>query len=35
VRELVARFDAAVRPETIESIVRDAPDAQSTRQESP
>ena len=35
VRDLVARFDATVRPETIESIVRDAPDAQTTRQESP
>ncbi|HJU24051.1 MAG TPA: DNA polymerase III subunit gamma/tau [Casimicrobiaceae bacterium] len=33
VRDLVARFDATVRPETIASI--DAPGAQPTRQESP
>lgn len=35
VRDLVARFDATIRPETIESIALDAPDAQPTRQESP
>jgi DNA polymerase-3 subunit gamma/tau len=33
VRDLVARFDATVRPETIEAVARDAPAAPSTTQE--
>jgi len=35
VRELVARFDAIVRPETIEPLTRDAKSLPSTRQETP
>jgi len=35
VRELVARFDAIVRPETIEPLARDAGSLPSTRQETP
>ncbi|MGE5171090.1 MAG: DNA polymerase III subunit gamma/tau [Rudaea sp.] len=35
VRDLVARFDAAVRPETIQSVTRDAAAPPSTPQESP
>jgi DNA polymerase III subunit gamma/tau len=35
VRELVARFDATVRPETIEPVTRDAAMPPSTRQETP
>jgi len=35
VRDLVARFDATVRPETIVAVPRDAPAAQSTTQETP
>ncbi|HSC23007.1 MAG TPA: DNA polymerase III subunit gamma/tau [Casimicrobiaceae bacterium] len=33
VRDLVARFDATVRPETIEAVARDTPAAPSTTQE--
>ncbi len=35
VRELVARFDATVKPETIEPMTRDASSTASTRQETP
>jgi DNA polymerase-3 subunit gamma/tau len=35
VRDLVARFDATVRPETIEPAAHDAPNTPSTRQEAP
>ncbi|HEX6138689.1 MAG TPA: DNA polymerase III subunit gamma/tau [Casimicrobiaceae bacterium] len=35
VRELVTRFEATVRPETIQAVDRDAPGTPSTRQETP
>jgi DNA polymerase III subunit gamma/tau len=35
VRDLVAKFDATVRPETIEPVTRDAATSPSTRQEPP